>query len=96
MNEELVNLDIVNGSGLIARTYTDTYYDARTTISYHYSFLETLERNIDLKIKRLELLTNLDELKKLLESGRGNIKEQLDRFDVSWCEFKLLVDGTDI
>lgn len=94
MNEELVNLD--NGSGLTARTYTDTYYDARTTISYPYSFSEMLERNIDLKIKRLELLTNLDELKKLLESGLGNIKEQLDRFDVSWCEFKLLVDGTDI
>lgn len=94
MNEELVNLD--NGSGLTARTYTDTYYDARTTISYPYSFSEMLERNIDLKIKRLELLTNLDELKKLLELGRGDIKEQLDKFDVSWCEFKLLVDGTDI
>lgn len=95
MNEELVYLD--NGSGLTARTYTDTYYDARTTISYPYSFSDMLERNMDLETKRQELLTNLDELKKLLESGRGrNIKEQLDRFDVSWCEFKLLVDGTDI
>ena len=94
MNEEINS--VVEGSGTIARVYTDTYYDAKNTISYPYSFSEMLERNIDLKIKRLELLTNLDELKKLLESGRGNIKEQLDRFDVSWCEFKLLVDGTNI
>ena len=87
----------VERSGLITGIDTvDTYYDAKTTISYPYSFSEMLERNVDLKIKRLELLTNLDELKELLESGRGNIKEQLDRFDVSWCEFKLLVDGTDI
>lgn len=106
MNEELENWWYMNDdySELVAINTADTdstgyIVDINNTVSYPYSFSEMLERNLDLNIKRQEFLTNLDELRMLLESDRGdirNIKEQLDKFDVSWCEFKLLVDGTDI